>query len=291
MVRAQGALSAEGLRQARGLDLVSRLGSRSSGSAAYTASLGFRRGATEISVSSNLQGMALSPLPAPLNKTSEAALPLRFDNTVVRGATGAGPALQDQLALSVGRLASVQYARDISGSEPRVLRGSIAIGLEPGESAPMPEAGVAANINLASVDIDAWDKVLAASPAPVAAAPAMRLTPASAVLGYLPTTMAIRARELVYDGRKLNNVVLGGSRDGLTWRADVDATELNGYVEFRQPGGAGAGRLYARLSRLSLGQSTASEVEAILNEQPANVPALDIVVENMELRRQEAGPG
>jgi len=286
LIRAQGTLSAEGLRQAQGLDLVSRLGSRASGSAAYTASLGFRRGATEISVSSNLQGMALS-LPAPLNKSAETALSVRFDNTVVRGSTGAGQALQDQLSLSVGRLASVQYLRDISGPEPRVLRGGIAIGLEPGESAPVPEAGVAANINLASVDIDAWEKVLAASPGP--AAPGERLTPASAVLGYLPTTMAIRARELVFDGRKLNNVVLGGSRDGLTWRANIDATELNGYVEFRQPGGAGDGRLYARLSRLSLGQSTASEVEAILNEQPANVPALDIVVEDLELRGKKLG--
>ncbi|MDP3828164.1 MAG: DUF3971 domain-containing protein, partial [Polaromonas sp.] len=96
LIRAQGTLSAEGLRQARGLDLVSRLGSRASGSTAYTASLGFRRGATEISVSSNLQGMALS-LPAPLNKSAETALPLRFDNTVLRSAT-AGQALQDQLS-------------------------------------------------------------------------------------------------------------------------------------------------------------------------------------------------
>lgn len=288
VIRAQGTLSAEGLRQARGLDLVPRLGSRASGSAAYTASLGFRRGATEISVSSNLQGMALS-LPAPLNKSAESALPVRFDNTVVRGPTVAGQALQDQLSLTVGRLASVQYLRDISGPEPRVLRGSMAIGLEPGESAPVPETGVAANINLASVDIDAWEQVLAASPAPAAAAPTERLTPASAVLGYLPTTMAIRARELVFDGRKLNNVVLGGSREGLTWRANIDAVELNGYIEFRQPGGAGAGRLYARLSRLSLGQSTASEVEAILNEQPANIPALDIVVEDLELRGKKLG--
>ncbi len=288
VIRAQGTLSAEGLRQARGLDLVSRLGSRASGSAAYTASLGFRRGATEISVSSNLQGMALS-LPAPLNKSAESALPVRFDNTVVRGPTVAGQVLQDQLSLSVGRLASVQYLRDISGPEPRVLRGSMAIGLEPGESAPVPETGVAANINLASVDIDAWEQVLAASPAPAAATPTERLTPASAVLGYLPTTMAIRARELVFDGRKLNNVVLGGSREGLTWRANIDAVELNGYIEFRQASGAGAGRLYARLSRLSLGQSTASEVEAILNEQPANIPALDIVVEDLELRGKKLG--
>ena len=90
-------------------------------------------------------------------------------------------------------------------------------------------------------------------------------------------------------GRKLNNVVVGGSRDGPNWRANIDATELNGYLEFGQPAGGGAGRVYARLSRLSLGQSSANEVEAILNEQPANIPALDIVVEDVELRGKKLG--
>ena len=289
-IRAQGTLSAEGLRQARELGLAARLGAHARGAAAYTASLGFRKGMTEFSLASNLQGMALS-LPAPLTKTADAVLPLRFDNTALRESVSAGQPTQDQLTLSVGRLASVVYVRDISGAEPRVLRGALAIGLQPGESSPLPDSGVAANINLATVDIDAWDKVLNASPdaAPVPPAAGSRLTPASAVLSYLPTTMAIRANELLLEGRTLHNVVLGGSRDGLTWRANVDAAELNGYVEFRQPGGAGAGRLYGRLSRLSLGQSTASEVEAILNEQPANIPALDIVVEDLELRGKKLG--
>jgi uncharacterized protein (TIGR02099 family) len=287
VIRAQGTLSAEGLRQAKELDLASRLANSATGSTAYTASLGFRRGATEIIVASNLQGMALN-LPLPLNKSAESVLPVRFENTVLRGGS-AGQPLQDQLSLTLGRLASVQYVRDISGAEPRVLRGAIAIGLEPGESAPLPDTGVAANINLASFDLDAWEKIAALGPAVPQPAAGERLTPASAMLGYLPTTMAIRARELVVEGRKLNNVVLGGSRDGLTWRANVDATELNGYVEFRQPGGAGSGRLYGRLSRLSLGQSTASEVEAILDEQPANIPALDIVVEDLELRGKKLG--
>lgn len=290
VIRAQGSISAEGLRQAKELGMAARLGAHASGSTAYTASLGFRKGMTEISVASNLQGMALS-LPAPLTKSAESSLPLRLDNTALRVAPGAGPPTQDQLSLSVGRLASVLYVRDISGAEPRVLRGAMAIGLEAGESAPLPDSGVAANINLARVDIDAWEKVLeaASDPAPAAAAAPTRLTPASAVLGYLPTTMAIRARELLLDGRTLHNVVLGGSRDGLTWRANIDATELNGYVEFRQPGGAGSGRLYGRLSRLSLGQGTAREVEAILDEQPAGIPALDIVVEDLELRGKKLG--
>ncbi|WP_395059413.1 YhdP family protein [Polaromonas sp.] len=289
VIRVQGTLSAEGLRQARELGLAARLGAYASGATAYSASLGFRKGMTEISVASNLQGMALS-LPAPLTKSAESLLPLRFDNTAVREPSGAaGPPTQDQLSLSVGRLASVIYVRDISGAEARVLRGAMAIGLEAGESAPLPDSGVTANINLARVDIDAWAKVLDASSDTGRTAVSGDLTPASAVLSYLPTSMAIRARELLLQGRTLHNVVLGGSREGLTWRANIDATELNGYVDFRQSGGAGAGRLYGRLARLSLGQGTASEVEAILDEQPANIPALDIVVEDLELRGKKLG--
>ena len=290
VIRAHGTVSAEGLRQARELGVASRLGAHASGATAYTASLGFRKGMTEITVASTLQGMALS-LPAPLGKSAESALPLRFDNTAVRESAVAGVPTQDQLSLSVGGLASVVYVRDISGTEPRVLRGAMAVGLQPGESAPLPDKGVAANINLATVDIDAWEKVLGSStdPGPGAATVPARLSRDSAVMGYLPTSMAIRARDLLVEGRTLHNVVLGGSRDGLTWRANIDATELNGYVEFRQPSGAGAGRLYGRLSRLSLGQSTASEVEAILDEQPANIPALDVVVEDLELRGKKLG--
>ncbi len=298
--KAQGTLTAEGVRQARDLGFAARLAQNASGSAAYSATLGFRRGVTEMVVSSNLQGMALS-LPAPLNKSAEAALPVRYENTLLRDSLAPGQKLQDQLVLTVGSVASINYVRDVSGEQARVLRGGIGVGLGPGESLPLPESGVAANINLARIDIDAWEKALSASTVARPAVPAITLgapvTPAvpagpifsGASLGYLPTQMAIRARELQMEGHRLNNVVLGGTREGLNWRANIDATELNGYVEFRQPGGAGAGRVFARLSRLSLGQNTASDVETILDEQPANIPALDVVVDDLELRGKKLG--
>ncbi len=50
-------------------------------------------------------------------------------------------------------------------------------------------------------------------------------------------------------GRTLHDVVLGGSREGSLWRANVDAAELNGYVEYNT---AQAGRLHARLARLKI---------------------------------------
>ena len=91
------------------------------------------------------------------------------------------------------------------------------------------------------------------------------------------------------EGRTLHNVVVGGSRDGLVWRANVDADELNGYVEYRQPAGPGGGRLHARLARLSIAASAATEVESLLDEQPDNLPALDIVVDDFELRGKKLG--
>ena len=300
--RAQGSVTAEALRQAKDLGFVSRMAQNANGSAAYSAVLGFRLGLPELLVSSNLVGLSLN-LPAPFGKTAEAALPIRLETTLARNsqasaAGGATGQALEQLQLDVGRIATIVYVRDVSGSEPRVLRGSIAVGLAGDESAPLPDEGVVANINLALVDMDAWASVLsraAGTPvtgdeAPVrgAAAPA-RGGAGSAALGYLPTSLAVRARELTVGGRKLNHVVVGGTREGLTWRANLDATELNGYVEYRQPSGAGAGRVYARLARLTLAQASAKEVETLLDEQPATVPALDIVVDDLELRGKRLG--
>ena len=287
--RAQGTVSAESIQQAKGMGLASRLAQNASGSTAYNAVLGFRRGVAEVVVTSNLQGMALS-LPAPLNKGADAVLALRFENTLVRESMAPGQKLQDQLAFTAGNIVSAQYVRDISAEQARVIRGSIAVGLEADESSPLPEAGVAANIKLDSFNVDAWEKVFSStvgsSPAAVSVAASGAAQQAQS---YLPNQIAIRAKELLVGGRKLNNLVVGGTRDGPTWRANLDATELNGYLEFRQPGSTNAGRIFARLSRLSLGQGTANDVENILGGQPASIPALDIVVDDLELRGKKLG--
>ena len=279
LIRIQGTATAEGVRQARELGAVARMARQASGSAAYAATVGIRPGGADVLVTSTLQGMALS-LPVPLTKTAEAALPLRFE--ILRQA--GTPRAQDRLSLEMGRLAAVTYVRDLSGTEPRVLRGTIAVGLQTGESAPMPEQGVYANINFAQFNLDAWESLLAAPGASGASA----AIPAY-VQGYLPTTAVLRAREFTVGGRTLQNVLLGGSREGLVWRANVDAAQLNGYLEYRQPWGSSMGRLQARLARLSIAAATASDVETLLDEQPASIPALDIVVDDFELRGKKLG--
>nr|WP_296014859.1 YhdP family protein [uncultured Acidovorax sp.] len=314
-LRAQGTATAEGLQQATQLGMLSQLARQATGSTPYAMTLAFRRGVPEVQVTTNLQGLALA-LPAPLGKTAESSLPLRFEMQVAReslagltqqvAAGATPPPLRDQLTLDLGTLGSATYVRDISGPQARVLRGAIGLGLAAGESAPMPAQGVAANISQGKLDVDAWEDVLtqatggAGSTANAGQGVARQgAAPASAGPGagagvaqeYLPTTLALRARELTLQGRTLHNVVAGALRDGTTWRANLDATELNGYLEYRQPDGGDvpSGRLFARLSRVNMPQSDVHQVEALLDEQPGALPALDIVVDDFELRGKRLG--
>jgi uncharacterized protein (TIGR02099 family) len=303
-LRAQGTATAEGLQQARQLGMLSQLARSATGSTPYTLALAFRGGVPEIQVTTTLQGMGLA-LPAPLAKTAAAVLPLRFQTQVARESLAAPPAgaasapVRDQITLDLGPIGSASYQREHRGDETRVLRGAIGIGLASGETAPMPANGVAANIHAAHLDMDAWEKVLAQAGAtntsPHAAATKTDSTADnkadSTAPDYLPTTAAVRAQTLTLQGRTLHNLVVGGSRDGSTWRANLDATELNGYVEYRQAGTRDnpAGRVYARLARMKLPQSAATQFEALLDEQPGTMPALDIVVDDFELRGRKLG--
>ncbi|MGH8821502.1 MAG: YhdP family protein, partial [Rhodoferax sp.] len=280
VIKAEGSITALALQQAHELGAVARLAQSASGSTSYAAVLGFRKGVPDLLVTSSLQGLALS-LPAPLDKSAGAALPLRLESKRLPSAVGEPK--QDQISLQLGQIASATYVRNVSGVQAQVVRGAIAVGL--GETGPpsLPDAGVLANVNLDSLNLDAWQALLGkaagdsgASPAP-AAAESDAGTPAAGSSGYLPTVLALRARQLTVQGRTLHNVVVGASRDGRTWRANLDADELDGYAEYREPAGAGAGRIYARLARLNIPDSSTSKVEQLLEKPSDRVPALDIV--------------
>lgn len=309
----QGVATADGLR--RGSDVggaaLARLAQSLSGQAAYRVALNLARGQADLVVTSNLVGLA-SDLPAPLTKAADASLALRFQNAplvdavVGIGAAGA-VATQDIVRLDLGNLLQVLYVRDVSGAVPRVLRGGIGV-MEP---APNPPLGVAATLNLGSLNLDAWEQVASALGGPSSGASGPGATPAPpsgdavasfAAGGYLPSTVGLRAQELQAGSRRLNRVVAGLSQDGSVWRVNLDADQANGYIEYRAPrgamgnasgaavGAAAAGRIYARLSRLSLPKDDVGDVENLLDQPAAqSVPALDIVVDDLELRGKRLG--
>ena len=294
--KGQGQITADALRQLNDLPWVPRLAQHASGSTGYSATLGFRQGQAEVTVASSLRGLALN-LPAPLGKPADADLPMKFDNTLVAESPTAGRPLQDRLEFSLGNVAQLRYLRDLSGAQPRVLRGMITFGAGAGtgEAAPVPERGVTAFVNLPRLDVDAWQALAggaAPTTAPAAVGTAAGADAASDLQPYLPTALSLRTGELKLQGRQLTSVVASGTREAAVWRVNVEASELAGNVEYREPGGAGGARVLARLSRLRLAPGAAAEVENLLApkpQQPADIPALDIVVDDFELRGKKLG--
>ncbi len=281
-LRAQGQASAEGLRQAHELGLLAQWAQQASGSTPYQLALTVRRGVPELLVSSSLQGLALQ-LPAPLNKPAEASWPLRFEKQLTPEAAANSQApLQERLSLSLGPVLQAQYLRALGAAEPQVLRGSIALGQDSDELPPLPSAGVGARVHLDALDIDAWQRLLQGE--------AGAATADSAMTDYLPTRLALQAEQLQLQGRSLHALVAGITRDGPIWQASLQARELAGHVQYRQASASEpAGRLQARLARLVLGPSQAANVERLLDAQPAQLPALDIDVQNFELNGRALG--
>ncbi|RZL65274.1 MAG: TIGR02099 family protein [Variovorax sp.] len=285
--RAQGTATAEGLQAAREVDWLAKLAARASGSTPYAATVSVRDGTPEFSVTSSLQGLGLQ-LPEPLTKSAETPMPLHIEKKVTSREAGArAPALQDTLSMSLGDIGSAHYVRDISAADARVLQGGISVGTRSAQddSVRHGEPGVHAHVRLQRLDLPAWQSLFteATGHAPVARADTPTTDDA---LSYLPSRIAVQAGQLAIGGRTLHDVVLGGTREGTLWRGNIDARELSGYAEYRH---TQAGRLYARLARLRIAPAEATQVEALLDEQPDTLPALDIVVDDFELLGKKLG--
>jgi uncharacterized protein (TIGR02099 family) len=276
---AQGTASAEGLRRASELGALARAASSASGQTPYRLALAFVRGRTELTLTSPLTGLALD-LPAPLKKPAEAAWPL---SVTTRLATDGSA--RDTVKFELGTIVQAQYERDLARETPQVVRGTIAVN----DSLPsLPARGVQALIAVPALDLDAWQ----AFGERLQGGGAGAADPRALDDSYLPRTLALRSPSVTSGGRRLTHVVVGVSQDGAdgAWRGNLDADQLGGYVEYRAARGpANPGRVHARLARLALPPSEASSVENLLADSPTAVPALDIVIDDFELRGKKLG--
>jgi uncharacterized protein (TIGR02099 family) len=290
LIRIQGQVTANGMRQAKEIPALSMLAQHANGASSYTASLGFKGGQSELSIQSQLQGLALN-LPAPLHKKADEQVAFKFENLVQSVSTSnPSKALRDQLQLTWGRSLSASYVRDVSAADPRVIQGRWQVGDSFATPATnLADSGVSAFFNLPSFSIDDWVQVLSPPKSSPTWSSSQSASMGAATQSYLPTRMTLKANEVTVQGRQLHNVLVSGSREGYVWRSNLDAKEFSGFLEYRQPNNQNAGRIYARLARLSLPPSADQTVESLLEESPLSIPALDIVVEDLELRGKKLG--
>ncbi len=295
-LKIRGELTAEGLRQARELGFASRLAQRATGGSSYNATLGLRRGQPELLITSDLKGMALG-LPAPLNKVAAAKLPLRIESHLTRESLQPkARVLQDQISVTLDRIASVTYVRDLSGSRTRVVRGGIAVGQSVMDAVPLRDNAVSLNLQLPLLDLDAWQLALTQV---TGTSPMKRKSVTSSVIGteasggeaqdYMPTFAALRADQIKVSDRVIHQVVVGGTRQGDVWRLNIGADELNGSAEVRPSKGNVPAQLFVRLAYLNIPPSSVPDVERMLSEQPSSIPSLDIVVNDLTLRGKKMG--
>ena len=275
----EGRASADGLRAA-GPAALARVLAGASGATSYRARLGFVQGDPVMDVQTDLQGLAL-PLPAPLGKRADEAVPLRWQRQ------RAPDRPHDSLLLDFGqgeRALRVRYDRALDAPEPRVLRGSVALGRD-ADQLGLPASGVQAQIRLAQLPLADWRQWLTQS-----AGIDMRAVADSQAQGpsYLPDRLALHTGVLDADGRRFENVVLGATRQGLDWRANVDAPEVSGYVDMRLAPDGAVKHWHARLARLHLPASTARDAER-LTSGVTDLPGVDLVVNDFRLAGRSLG--
>ncbi|MCZ2089485.1 MAG: TIGR02099 family protein, partial [Burkholderiales bacterium] len=288
-VRASGGANVEELRAMAGRgqawNLVATLARQgSSGSVNYEAVVGFRGAAASVSVASDLRGLALA-LPAPLDKPRDAAWPLRFEIGPRASATGSSAPARERLLLRVGERLALDYEL-APGTPARVLRGAIAIGPAVTSALVLPASGVQARLQWPELDLDAWERAL--RPLTAATAPGKGAAPAGAgSSGYLPSAVSIQVETLRWDERTLHDVTAAGVREGSLWRTQIQSRELAGRVEYTEGSAERAGAVHARLVRLVIPASEAGE--SALEQPPSRIPALDVVVDEFELRGKKLG--
>ncbi|KIF80660.1 YhdP family protein [Noviherbaspirillum autotrophicum] len=283
VVKADGMLSAEGVRKNYG---VQRSSERISGSTRYSTLIRVRNKQPDITVESNMVGVALD-FPAPLRKTAGESMPLRFELTGLPSSNSS--VARDEMKLSLGSAIVARYERQKTADKDanwRVVRGGIGVNVP----APQPDAGVVANVSLKSLDVDAWRRAMASV---VASDKSKEQQDGPSIAPYIePEVLAARAGELVVMNKKLDNVVVGASHQKGVWQANIDSDQASGYLTWNeaQPG-QGLGKVTARLASLIIPEAAASDVTDLLEGKNTStqIPAVDIVAENFELFGKKFG--
>lgn len=254
---ASGRLEAEAW-QARGAPDWARL---ASGAADWRFVQVIRRDATEETLESSLEGLALA-LPAPLAKSAQEPLPLR----VTRRPAGPG---SSALTVSLGERASAQLILSGAPSSAALERGTLVLGAGTAEA---QRQGLWITGSTPTLDLDRWLEWM----------PKEAAGTGPGLIGF-----DFRAGRLFAFNRLFHEVEAAGEQRQGTLRLRLAGREIAGDVTWE---GAGSGKLTARLDRLTIpSDETLGRGEAEAPPEERDLPGLDIVAERFTLNQVPHG--
>ncbi|ANI21780.1 hypothetical protein AB870_26055 [Pandoraea faecigallinarum] len=301
VLNVNGQMSAQGLRENRENATLAQLAKRMTGSTPYTATVTVRQGMTDVAVQSTLAGLAVN-LPAPLGKSAETSLPARFTMRPQASPSGAGATAGrriDTLDFAIGSV-QANYVQQRNGNRVDVLRGGIGIN----QPVPAPREGVQASAQFDTLDVDAWRNVIASlgsdavppgtqgtPPAPAATAAAAR-DEFGALTPYLPTRLALHAKQVRLLSRQWPELVVGAQRNDRDWQVSLASELVSGFAEWQAPSDRNpSGAIRARLAKLVIPREDhgSDVLTQVLDEPSDEFPAIDMVVNDFVLRDKPLG--
>ena len=246
-IDASGRVSVSELRQHYDLPVFDQL----SGKTHWQARVTIRGGQADLSLSSDLKGIAAS-LPDPFNKSAGAALPLTVVRQTATGRSGVGI---DQIwRISLGNALAGNLGLNSKG---QVLRGRVILG-----SGQVPAMSDQPGIQLEalrSFNVDYWAKAFGAGTG------ASMGTTKSRNVGVVPTTWTLKAPTVTAFGRRFQDfrATVQSAADHTT--VQMASKELQGDLDWYPLGkgeGGERGLLQGRLSRLDLTAATDTQASS-----------------------------
>lgn len=255
-----------------------------------------RRGGVDVELSSDLKGLGLA-LPAPFAKTAGQRMPLRAAWRAHGASTGAGAF---DLTLGQATRIRIEQNRDARAGQPVIARAGIGIN----RPLVMPDTGLRVDADLGRADTGPWrdlvrdlqdasdagasdtDSAHAQQPPLIGPERDLRLQAQHLVVGrFVLDDLAVQAKRVVQG-------------PGQGWDAAIRARQVQGRVNWRSAPGGEAGRVVARLNRLSLEPSDAPEDEreragqALADravEDLSSVPGIDLAADEFSLYGRALG--
>jgi uncharacterized protein YhdP len=153
----------------------------------------------------------------------------------------------------------------------------------------IPEGTVLMQVQLPRFNADEWQQTLSSwlgtqtkddQPANPASPRAM---------AFVPTRFEVGTNELLWLGRTFNRVQASADKQGPLWRIQLKADEALGQIDYKPAQDNQSARVVARLANLVIPPAAVQDVEATLSDSPKDLPTMDVVIDNLELRGLKLG--
>ena len=299
---AQGHLDIDNLRNISPLPLLNYL----HGGAAWDADISIKKKSAHVIINSHLQGIG-STLPQPFAKPAGEAMPLRVERrpalhteraTDTQTADGAKAAEQFTITARLGKLMYADLMGGIEDGSSVIDSGTITFG-EPGtpdvtrkaRRSRRTKAGIWVTGNLPELSIEGWGDLTGGS-----SDGAGKSGPSAHLAG-----VNLHIDKLTGYGQSFDALHIDASQRGDGIAAQLTSDALNGEVVWQPHGFETGGKLSAHLRNLHwqpADKQTPEQPEPSAQTsvkppagtpKPDDLPALDITIENLQLRSSQIG--